>query len=98
MLRSDPGGVRLVKVTKIELFKFIYIYISAMIELVNRIFKQSIPVECIPPACILYMLQWPPPDVTPGSLSSDVQIGHQMSLVGEGISRSDVQGRGYHAM
>ena len=55
-----------------------------MIELVNRIFKQSIPVGCVPPACILYMLQWPPPDVTPGGLWSDVQIGHQMSVVGKG--------------
>ena len=54
---------------------------SAMIESVNRFFKQSIPVGCVPPACILYMLQLPPPDVIPRGLWSDVHIGHQMSVV-----------------
>ena len=28
--------------------------------------KKSIPVGCVPPACKLYVLQWPPPDVALG--------------------------------
>ena len=29
--------------------------------------QESIPVGCLPPVCKPYVLQWPPPDVTPGA-------------------------------
>ena len=48
--------------------------------------KPSIPVGCVPPACILYVLQWPLPDVAPRGLRSDVQVDHQMLVAGEGLA------------
>ena len=33
--------------------------------------QEGIPVGCVPPAWKLYMLKWPPPDVTSGGLSSE---------------------------